>query len=132
MQNPTILPKPVSLIAKPGIFHLTKTTPVVANAEAQPAGELFMDLIAPATGFTLSILEIPTSSPSINFAIRPGLSLPTEGYQLTISPQQIDVLASQPAGLRNAVQTLRQLLPAQIYSPDPVKGVDWILPVSNW
>jgi len=128
MQTLNIFPKPVSLVVKPGTFRITKSTPVVASGEAQQAGILFCDLIAPATGLKLPIQRNSSAQPSIVFKLNPSVKLPPEGYHLTISPKQVTVQSPHLAGLRHAVQTLRQLLPVSIYASHPISGVDWTMP----
>src|SRR5581483_5266613 len=51
--------------------------------------------------------------------------LPEEGYRLHVGPERVEIRARAPRGLFYGVQTLRQLLPEQIESSQPVKGVEW-------
>ena len=64
---------------------------------------------------------------SIVLAIRDSKgSLGDEGYELTVSPEQISIYAYRPAGLFYGAQTLRQLLPptaekSQNEPPEPLE-----------
>src|SRR6185436_12085867 len=48
-----------------------------------------------------------------------------EGYRLVVYPDLIDIRAPQHAGLSRAIETLRQLLPVQIYRRAVVPGTRW-------
>ena len=51
-----------------------------------------------------------------------------EGYILDITPKGIEVTASTEAGKFYAMQTIKQLLPAEVYAPEGFAGKSWTLP----
>ena len=55
-------------------------------------------------------------------------SVSPEGYFLDISPKGITVTASTDAGRFYAMQTIKQLLPAEVYGPEGFAGKKWSLP----
>ena len=62
-------------------------------------------------------------------------SIPEEGYILDIAPDKITVTASSDAGRFYAMQTIMQLLPAEIYGPGGFAGKQWSLPccrIEDW
>ncbi len=73
------------------------------------------------------ILNGSESSNQVYFTTDP--SLDTEAYVLDISKKGIEIKAAKPAGFFYAMQTLRQLLPAEIESSQKQEKTDWIVPV---
>ena len=61
-----------------------------------------------------------------------GLNVATapEGYLLDVTNGQVTAKARTRHGLFNAVQTIRQLLPAAIDAPT-VQDVDWTMPAAH-
>jgi len=52
----------------------------------------------------------------------------SEGYRLNVDPREIVFEAGGPPGFFYAVQTLLQLLPAEIFSETAVPGIRWAVP----
>ena len=55
-------------------------------------------------------------------------SVAPEGYVLNITPKGIEVTASSDAGRFYAMQTVKQLLPAEVYKPEGFADKKWTLP----
>jgi hexosaminidase len=123
-----IIPRPVSDVPTGGTFILSADTRIVAAAsldEVRAIGQYLADRLNPATGFALKVLSAnePLSKGSITLSLDGAApNLGEEGYELTITPERISLLANQPAGLFHGVQTIRQLLPAAIDSLAPQPG----------
>src|SRR5947207_5230758 len=63
---------------------------------------------------------------TIALRLDPSLTrLGDEGYQLSVTARQITIRAHRPAGTFYAVETLRQLLPPDIFRAAPAVGVTW-------
>ncbi|MEJ3746450.1 beta-N-acetylhexosaminidase [Actinomycetes bacterium KLBMP 9797] len=72
-----------------------------------------------------------SGGPVLAFDTVPDPSLGEEGYRLHIDEAGVRAVAAGDAGLRWAVQTLRQVLPVEIYMTEPVRGVPWTLPTGE-
>lgn len=125
-----IIPQPVSLTVTAGEFLLQPDTAILVDGGSQDAGDLLSQVLAPATGYALKIVEGKTERDNvIALGIDPGLRrLGAEGYALDVTPQRITIRAPGPAGAFYATQALRQLLPAAIYSSTLRKDVRWSIP----
>jgi len=131
MSKITIVPAPSRVVPGEGTFVLTPETALVATGPAAEVAGLFAAQIAPATGFTLPVVAagVADGQSGITFALDESLAhLGAEGYRLTVTPSGVTAYAAQPAGLFYAAQSLRQLLPPEVFSSTPVEGVAWTLP----
>lgn len=63
-----------------------------------------------------------------SITISKNAELENEAYNLSVSESQISIEASTEKGLFYAIQTIRQLLPAEIESKGTVKNINWSIP----
>ncbi len=104
-----LIPYPVFLQPANGSFNITANTTLSYHAAfANEAGQL-QTLLQNATGSRLQT----AGKGNITIQLDNTITQP-EGYRLTITPQQINIAAKEPAGAFRAVETIRQLLPAGI------------------
>ncbi|OGV54561.1 MAG: hypothetical protein A2X49_11125 [Lentisphaerae bacterium GWF2_52_8] len=83
--------------------------------------------LRPATGFALPVSAAATN-PSISLSMESSSSaFPPEDYSLRVREDGIDIRASSGAGLFHGVQSLRQLLPPEIFSPEKLE-CPWVIP----
>ncbi len=126
----SIIPKPQKITSHWGRFVLNSRTSIVANEKIRANAEQLQALLRPATGYPL---EITTEPKKIRNAILLQLDeqaepLGAEGYSLEVTSRTVTMRAPRPAGLFYACQTLRQLLPVQIYREATMKGIRWEIP----
>ena len=126
----SIIPKPQEITSRPGKFVLNSRTSIVADEKTKAAAEQLQTILRPATGLPLNIT---TERKKIRHAILLQLDekseiLGTQGYSLQVTPRSVIIRAPKSAGLFYACQTLRQLLPIQIYREAQVKNVRWEIP----
>lgn len=132
-----IIPKPMVSELLPGSFELKKTTVITMPAHSRKAkvvANLLAETLRPATGFPLRVVEDENNKRKgalVLMLYSGDKSLGTEGYQLYITPDTVLIRAADPKGLFYGVQSLRQLLPAQIENPELVEHVNWTVPCVN-
>ncbi len=109
-----ILPKPVRLDAKNGQFGLKATTKfVVSDPILEKTVQAFATQLNTVSGYNITVEQGNASEKTVFFSLDASIAN-DEGYQIDITGKQILVKAKQAAGIFYAIQTLRQLLPAEI------------------
>ncbi|HCE18381.1 MAG TPA: beta-N-acetylhexosaminidase [Anaerolinea thermolimosa] len=124
---PPILPRPRHLTPREGQFTFSAQTALLADEAAEGVAAFLRDDLARVAGIRL--MPGDSSGNRVEFRLDEGLAaLGEEGYRLEVSPQRILARAPAPRGLFYALQTLRQLLPVEIYSPTLQPGIEWCVP----
>ena len=127
-QGINLIPTPVSLQQQEGKFALTSSATFQASTpEAKAVAEFFAGKLKTSTGFDLKVSE---NSGNIVLNIDPALEMNEEGYKLEVTPAAINITAKTAAGVFYGMQTVLQLLPAEVESKTVV-NTDWTLPCVN-
>jgi len=132
----SIVPKPVSVKSKPGIFSIGDQTQLIVAAgdkEMKQVALLFADQLRLAGGPDLKISEATSGNKNahaIFFSRTKGKSnSPSEGYVLQATSKQVHISAASGAGLFYGMQSLLQILPADICkSGASTPGLSWDIP----
>ncbi len=115
-----LIPLPVSASATGGTFVLTEAAAIQVEpgtAELTAIGQYLADKLKPATGYSMQVMVASGAPADGNIYLTTAGGDPAlgeEGYELTILPDSVRLVAYRPAGLFRGVQTIRQLLPPQI------------------
>jgi hexosaminidase len=124
-----IIPRPASLTRQPGAFTLNARTVIAVDRRTRDLGQQLADYLAPATGFRLSVREGRAGGNAIVLRLARSPDSPgEEGYRLVVTPRLITISAVAPAGVFWGIQSLRQLLPPDIFREAPVTEVAWTAP----
>ncbi len=125
-----LIPRPAQLTRGTGTFLLTPATVVVTDRATRQIGYQLTDWLQPATGYRLAVSGAArTAARTISLRVDPALSrLGEEGYRLTVTGTRITIQAFRPAGVFYGVETLRQLLPPDVFRAAPAAGVVWTVP----
>lgn len=127
-QGINIIPVPSELKIGDGKFILGNDTRFyVDNPEAQSVCDLFKVRLQTSTGYAFQQSDAPGKG-CIELFIAPDKVKEQEGYSLEVTADNIKVYAATPQGIFYGLTTLMQLLPAEIESPELIKGVIWSLP----
>ncbi|HEX9083739.1 MAG TPA: glycoside hydrolase family 20 zincin-like fold domain-containing protein, partial [Gemmatimonadaceae bacterium] len=114
-------------------FEIVRTTGIYvdgSNPEVASIGEVLAAEIRRPTGFPIAVTPLGTpSAGSIILRLAPDrTALGEEGYELAVTKDSVRLVANRPAGLFRGIQTIRQLLPAEIESDMGVERYDWSIP----
>ena len=123
-----IVPEPKMIEQQTGEFTLTSQTAFVTdNDSLKTVAGYFAEKIQHSTGHRPDIVKEAKDN-CIRLTLNPALSMKDEGYKLIVTSREISVQAKSAHGIFYAMQTVMQLLPAEIESEEPVKDVAWTLP----
>lgn len=129
-----IVPLPAELKRNQGIFTLKPDTRIIIDDshDTKDNAEFFAAAINPATGYHLNIQTQQNNSNLKNVIVfthqDADTSLKPEGYQLDITSEKITIRANDSAGFFYAAESLRQLLPPEIFAKNKVKNTAWTMP----
>ncbi len=125
----SILPQPVHVEVTGGLFEVTKDTKILVDPETVPLGEMLATHLSPAMGFELNVSEGSAFRHSIRLSLNPSLvDLGEEGYRLTVGKKRVLIEAPAKAGIFYGMQTLRQLLPPEVFGGTAREDVRWTIP----
>jgi hexosaminidase len=139
----SIIPLPVSLTNRPGVFVLCPSQPaipvpahapmkILADAASLQTAQYLATALFKSTGYQFRLVTYNGTN-----AVRGAIlittsnalpSLGTEGYELTTAPDSVVIRAGGQSGTFYGVQSFLQLLPPQVYSPRIVPGIAWAAP----
>ena len=128
-----IIPKPSSIVQQEGVFEFGKQTVLYApinNNEVKTVADFLIEMLKPVTKVTHQPegKKGKRKNKEIVFKIDPALKAEgEEAYKLTVTKKGIMIEAADSKGLFYGVQTLRQLLPAEIERENVAK-MKWTIP----
>lgn len=126
-----IIPQPAQMsVDTTKHFTIDKHTVFVVDCDSlRNVAQLFAEKIKASTGFDIDIVDSQSNSKSsISLSIKADDNKKRESYTLSVSENGISIVGASAAGVFYGMQTLMQLLPAEIESPTLVTDVDWNIP----
>ncbi|HTY07490.1 MAG TPA: beta-N-acetylhexosaminidase [Gemmatimonadales bacterium] len=140
LQAPTdsiaIIPRPVTVVRHPGHFTLRPRTAIMTTEALKPLAVQLAAYLRPATGYDFVV----TTSNRIPDAVEPDpaiiiLGLDSllsghgpESYSMDVTSSSVVIQGATPAAVFYGIQSLRQLLPPEIFRKAPVGNVRWTFP----
>lgn len=112
-----IIPEPVSILLKEGAFTLNEKTLILTDLKSKEIAEQLKQILLSTLGLNLVIKEDLHTIESNNIIILKTINnekqTNSEGYNLTVSQDRIEIVASTPNGVFYGIQTMRQLIPLE-------------------
>lgn len=124
----SIIPQPQSVVEMDGTFTITKDTRICLDdmsEEMLRVAGFLNERLRQAAGFELEVVSEPGKANFIAFRNKEGVP---ESYTMNAGPDSFVVGYADGAGAFYAIQTLLQLLPVEIFSQEPQKGIEWTIP----
>lgn len=130
--GPAVIPAPKKMEIGKGQFLLAPVVHIVVDRDSGDTGQYLAAKLRASTGYPLLIRTNNQLSPEkgvIQITTNGARAdLGSEGYELNVTPDAVEITAPTQAGLFYGVQTLLQLLPPQIFARAPVTNVAWEIP----
>jgi hexosaminidase len=122
-----VIPKPTQVLTAKGAWTLKAKTKVGAPADAKwsHVADMLASQLSKATGQSVATVK---GKGDISLVLSSDTSLGEEGYRLLSTPKGVTIQAQTAKGAFYGVQTLLQLLPAEVFSETSVAGVKWTVP----
>jgi len=127
----SLIPQVQQMILGESSFRIKKGTRlVVETIEQQEIAKQFAEQFEKVSGWKLQIV-IGGNEGNNQIYFKTEMVMNPEAYLLEVTKNRIEIQAAKPAGFFYAIQTLRQLLPAEIESGEKQNKVEWLVPVIN-
>lgn len=137
-QSPAIavIPKPMHMQPGKGGFRIGAGSPITvcsADPELLRLARQYAQRLSAATGRSFPVRQVtgrPPGKGGIDLVLHaiPDSAIGDEGYRLQVKTGSVILSANSPSGIFYGMQTLTQLLPAQVESEAISPGVDWFIP----
>jgi hexosaminidase len=128
-----IIPQPESLTVGRGEFTLDANTVIYADAASADIARRFAVSLMPATGLAIPVRvgAAPAASGIVLQRNARLTRLGDEGYELAVTPRRISIRAKERAGVFYGLQSVRQMLPPEVFREAKVDSVRWTIPAAT-
>lgn len=131
MNKIAIIPQPKKVQELGGVFALNSDATIAwnGNEAAKKEAEFLAEYLRPATGFALPVVE---GEGTITFSLanepeENDMGFRPEGHKIVAKDGKVLITGESSSALGRAIQTLRQLFPAEIYASTK-QAVAWEFP----
>lgn len=122
----SIIPAPKEIAKASGEFTLKDGMTIgVADKQLLPAAEYLSGLLSRSTGYIYNVRE---GDGDISLAISDIAGQKEGAYSLDVSSGRIAIKGNTYGGVISGIESLRQLLPAEIELAEVVKDISWNVP----
>ncbi len=125
-----LVPAPQKVEMRAGSFLLAPEARIAADAALVPTGQWLSRTLSPATGYALPVVKAARKG-DVRLKLNAKLQLGDEGYRMTVKPDGVLIEGKTSAGVFYGCQTLRQMLPKEVFRRMPVARVSWSVPCAS-
>ena len=133
----SIIPFPARFTAGSGRFALTNTTRILTTGKDRAqtaAAQLLASQLKLTSGLPIAVVPSTPAlakGKNIIFEKHTAGRCGPEGYTLRVTPEGVRLAAETPKGYFYGVQTLMQLLPAEVYGTNRTETANWSIPACD-
>ncbi len=127
--NIPVIPYPAEMTAGEGRLAVSSLNAITYPSEetAKYASD-FASMLARTSGTTLAVKESGAQAAAGEIWLAVDASLPAEGYTMNVNGNGVEIKASAKAGFFYAIQTLKQLLPRELFGEELSSEAKWEIP----
>ncbi|MBQ8336302.1 MAG: beta-N-acetylhexosaminidase [Bacteroidaceae bacterium] len=126
----TLIPYPANIEIADGKLNISDLKTITyPNDDVKKYTTDFAAALEQTAGIKLEVKESGANSADGEIWLAVDATLPKEGYTLKTSEKRIEIKAATKAGFFYAIQTLKQLLPIDIYGNVLNKDAEWSMPI---
>ncbi|WP_245708645.1 beta-N-acetylhexosaminidase [Ruania alba] len=123
-ERPDLVPAPRQYRPRPGQLTLEGRIGLSTDCASESSATLLTEALTQA-GVQVRNVE-RSERTAVTLRIDSGISASPEGYHIDITTERALITGASADGLARAVQTIRQLLPADALRRAPVGGAPWL------
>lgn len=129
LSNISIIPYPAEITVSEGKLQMSSLNSITyPSSDVQAYVSDFANMLAKTSGITLTVKESGATATVGEIWLAIDTTLPTEGYTFTSNENGIEIKAATKAGFFYAIQTLKQLLPRDLFGSIANSDADWSIP----
>lgn len=132
-QGINITPKPQEISLSDGEFQIDGTTVLITAVDEELIGiaNYYATKINTATGHRLKVAHESPKTNYISLHLDADMNTNEEGYSLDASSERVLIRAKTAKGAFYGMNTLMQLLPAEIESQSLIQDISWTIPAAT-
>ena len=125
----TLIPQVQKMTLGTSSFKFAENTSIIVqNTDQQAIADQFSNLFEKSAGWKPKVMTGGAEG-SDKLIFITDETLGDEGYTIDVTTSRIEIKAAKSAGFFYAIQTLRQLLPAELESSQKQDKTEWLVPV---
>ena len=127
--NMSVIPYPAEMTVGEGKLAISSLSAITyPNEEIEKYVSDFAAMLAKTSGTTLAVKESGAEAAAGEIWLAIDASLPAEGYTFNVNENGIEIKAATKAGFFYAIQTLKQLLPRDLFGKELNSEAKWEIP----
>ncbi len=125
----SIIPYPAELTVEDGKLAVSSLNAITyTNDDVKRYADDFVAMLAKTSGTTLTVKESGAEAAAGEIWLAVDATLPAEGYTMNVNANGVEIKASSKAGFFYAIQTLKQLLPRDLFGNTLNSEAAWEIP----
>ena len=123
-----VVPYPNDVQFGEGVFNAKGAAVTLDEVIEEPAADVIKAFAEKLSAVTTVESAVSTGAAESGFVFVNNAAVPSEAYVIDVTPQMVKVQASDLRGFNYAVQTLKQMLPVEIFAGQPAPKASFAIP----